>query len=572
MGFNHKLLLAGLAIGISAYVAYKLSKKHEKQRIQAGQQYQWAPPQVGGSNNPHQSWGAASATPNVSPDQSTCWTALRDPHFIADLLSNCVTDQHLYPFYNYDKIKQIAQHIAHSGALYECAEAWKLPPSLAKDLVKLALFDVSFLLDDSLSMRSENSLRIDSLKSILTRAADAGARFDPDGMEVSWINGMHHSPSRIRSAAEASEQISRCRFDGKATPMGHALENVLQTNVLSRTDNHRAALHKPALIIMITDGRPTGPTEHDDKMVRVIKNAKDRLARTRYGENAISLSICAVGNDAEAQRWLDSIDSNPMIGHLVDVTSNLQTEAKQIRASTGIELTEELHCLKVMLGGIDSSYDASDEGTPSGARRRATRQSSMSVNRSAYEVFETDRYHSHRQVASRYGVAGPVKPPFVREAAADPHQNQQWGAPSAPSDWPPQAPYQQPAPYQTTPPSNPTVSPSSTYGHQPPTSYYADQQPSSYGAPPTAQSSYPPSQPAYMNQQQSQYPYSQAHMPTQDAFPPPYLGQGGSSYNNAGPGGFMMPTAEPTSDAYGGYPTNQDRNDQNYQFPSAFPS
>lgn len=455
MTFNQKLLIAGLAIGISAYAAYKISKKHEKQKIQSGQQYQWIPSQT--ENSQHHSSSASFAAPPPNPGQDVWWASLRDPNYIADILSACVTDQHLYPFYDYAKIQYIARQIAQSGALYDACEAFQLVPSLGKDLVKLALFDVSFLLDDSLSMQSEGHLRRDALKAILKRAADAGARFDPDGMEVSWMNGQKHGPRRLQSVADASEIVSKCKWDGKQTPMGFALENLLQMNVLSRAENN--ALYKPSLVIIITDGRPTGHSEHDDKIVKVIRNAKDRLAKTRYGANAISFSICAVGNDAEAQRWLDSIDANPQIGSLVDVTSDRRKEAQQVKAATGIELTEELHCLKVLLGGIDSTYDASDEGGPSGARRQATRQSSMSLNRPAFEAFETHRWQSRQQEAFRLGVPAPVKPPFVKEDTNIPNQaQQQWGPPptnNSSSGMPPtqsnwnQAPFQPSAPYQS---------------------------------------------------------------------------------------------------------------------------
>lgn len=49
------------------------------------------------------------------------------------------------------------------------------------------------------------------------------------------------------------------------------------------------------------------------------------------------------------------------MGDLVDVCSDFRVEAAQIKKATGITLTEDLHCLKVLLGAIDSSYDASDE-------------------------------------------------------------------------------------------------------------------------------------------------------------------------------------------------------------------
>lgn len=580
MTLNRKLIIAGLAVGVTAYAVYKISKKNEKKKISAGQHYQWTPTPVHASQaHP----GAAS-----TPGQDVWWASLRDPNHIADLLSACVTDQHLYPFYDYAKIQSIAHHLAQSGALHDCCEAWELPPSLGQDLVKLALFDISFLLDDSLSMQSEGHLRRDALKVILKRAADAGSRFDPDGMEVQWMNGQKQGPSRLRSPADASEIVSKCRWDGKCTPMGFALENMLQMNVLSRAENN--ALVKPSLVIIITDGRPTGHSEHNDKIVQVIRNAKDRLAATRYGAGAVSFSICAVGNDAGAQQWLDSIDSHPQVGSLVDVTSDRRREAQQVKSATGIELTEELHCLKVLLGGIDSTYDASDEGSPSGAHRQAARKSSLSLNRPAFETFETQRWRSQQQEALRLGVPAPARPPFVKEEDhnTQPYASpsQQWGNNNTPSMPPSQYGYNataqsygaSPQPYGAPPqpygaPPQPYGAPPQPYGAPPSQSYGAPAQ--SYGGPmqPIA-NTYPASQAPYMNQPGNDHSYYQPPQPAFNggAFPPPYAEQAGSSFDS-GVGGFMMPSAAPAAsnyDAPHGQPQHNHKG--GVSFPSAFPS
>lgn len=575
MTFNTKLLIAGLAIGVSAYIAYKASKKHEQHHIQSGQQYQWKPPQQfitnnSYNNNNNYSSGGQPPPPPPKPGQDVLWAALRDPNHIADLLSACVTDQHLYAFYDFAKIHQIASHIAHSGALYDCCEAWKLPPSLGQDLVKLALFDISFLLDDSLSMQSEGNLRRDALKCILERAADAGARFDPDGMECSWMNAPNYNPIHIRNPADASEVVRRCRFDGKLTPMGASLENLLAMNVLPRAENN--ALHKPALIIIITDGRPTGHHEHDDKILRVIRHCKDRLSRTRYGPDAVSFSISAVGNDVEAQQWLDSLDADPQIGSLVDVTSDRRRESRQVQAKTGIELTEELHCLKVMLGGIDSTYDSSDEGSPSGAQRRASREAAMDYHRPSYETFETHRWQHHQREAARIGVPPPSRPHFIKEEYYPSNQSQQWMPPTN-YDRPPQS-YEPPSSYQQS-------QYESTASYQSASDYPNNNRPfESYRAPPMMQSSqeynspYPPSQAPYMSQQQYPNPYSQQSMPPMESsYRSSYPEQQGQSEYNAGPGGFVMPTAAPaSSSSYGGYPNQGQRgeDDGNYRFPSAY--
>jgi hypothetical protein len=74
--------------------------------------------------------------------------------------------QHLQGFYqNPQALDQIAQRVAQSGSLQQLASAWKLPVELAADLVKISLFDVVVLVDDSGSMSFEqNGERIEDLK------------------------------------------------------------------------------------------------------------------------------------------------------------------------------------------------------------------------------------------------------------------------------------------------------------------------------------------------------------------------------------------------------------------------
>jgi hypothetical protein len=73
--------------------------------------------------------------------------------------------QHLQAFYQPQQLQQIADRVYQSGALSTLASAWRLPIELAADLVKIALFDVVILVDDSGSMKFEqNGERIEDLK------------------------------------------------------------------------------------------------------------------------------------------------------------------------------------------------------------------------------------------------------------------------------------------------------------------------------------------------------------------------------------------------------------------------
>ncbi|CAO1631632.1 unnamed protein product [Parajaminaea phylloscopi] len=569
MTFKRKLLICGL-VGTTCLALYKLSKKKEKEKEklrieQAQHAYNVAPqqPQSGGGHN-YAAWGAgaaavgaagayvyhhhqqqsqsspaAQAQPEATGD--TLWADLKDWKVIARLLAATVADQYLYPFYDWPKIQHMAQHIANNGTLTEVAESWEMPPFLAQDLVKLALFDVMFLCDDSASMNSEKGARIEGLRQIIKRAADAAGRMDPDGMEFAWMNAdLAPQDTKIRSAKDADRQVRQCRFDGRATPLGHSLEQkVLRPNLMEPLS--RGYLKKPVLVIIITDGRPTGSTEKGEKIVRVIKDAKERLEASQYGEDALSVTIAAVGQDSEAQDWLDSIDSHPVIGDLVDVVSDIHQEGRQIKKTTGVDLTPDLHCLKLLLGGIDSGYDASDE-PPSGKHDRRARAKEAKDRKFSEAkrrlVADRDAAMAGGATSTQYGYpqqGGGVYPP-----AQPSHAPPSGGSYGGTGAYPPSG---SPAPY---PPQSGYGAPPSAGG---PTPYGVP--PSNYGAygsdnapPPYAQASRDQFNGASAPVPSSPYGHLDAH----SSGPP-----GGSSAGfHPGVGGFAMPQPQQHSgSAYG---------------------
>lgn len=620
MGFNKKLVVAGLAVGVTAYMLYKASKKHQQQQLAQApphQQQQSYAPMSSSSNNSHaSSWGGAALggaavaaagaayahhhhqqqlqhpNPNVNSVAAAAnnpnlgWDSLRNWKHIANLLATCVMDQYLYPFYTFADVARIAQYIASSGALAQCADSWQLPPYLAQDLVKLALFDVMFLLDDSASMRSEGTRRRDALAGILKRAADAAARFDPDGMEAAWMN----SPvqARIHNVAEADQLTSRCAYDGRATPMGASLESkIIQPLVLTPATQGR--LQKPAFVLVITDGRPTGQSEKGEKIVKVLQHAKRTLASTRYGEDAISFQIAAVGNDREAQEWLDDIDNDPTVGDLIDVCSDVAIESKQVQKSTGVELTQELYCLKLLLGPIDTSYDASDEDAKesrwsSKARRRAEKkqlekQEKENRFRGQMEAFKRER-DAALQGATPVPSAGGALPPQQVDAGLSGYSHQ----PSYPAPPQQQSGYPQPGGGYPQPGGQQPYPPQSAYGAPP-------SQPSGYPAP---GGGYPQPggapggyQPYGTNSSAAPPPYPNAY----GSAPQPGYGQrdassGGSSYASPsgpppagggafvpGAGGFAMPNPHVGgTDPYQQPQQQQQQGGAPFGFPQARPS
>lgn len=101
-------------------------------------------------------------------------------------------------------------------------------------------------------------------------------------------------------------------------------------------------------------------------LFKTVINANRELSRTRYGPDALSLQIAQVGNDIKARQFLEEIDNHPEVGELVDCTSNYELEADEMmKANPPVDLTPELWLVKMLLGGIDDSYDAQDGACPS---------------------------------------------------------------------------------------------------------------------------------------------------------------------------------------------------------------
>lgn len=84
------------------------------------------------------------------------------------------------------------------------------------------------------------------------------------------------------------------------------------------------ALKKPVLVITVTDGTPAG--ESPSTLTNVIAQAKNELSRTQYGPGALGLQFAQVGNDIRAREFLAKLDVDPIVGGMVDCTSNFEVE------------------------------------------------------------------------------------------------------------------------------------------------------------------------------------------------------------------------------------------------------
>lgn len=164
----------------------------------------------------------------------------------------------------------------------------------------------------------ENGERIDDLKLIISRVSFAAGLFDDDGIQVRFMNS-NEQGNNIKGNQQVEELISRIRFQG-LTPMGRELQNkVLGPLVIGPAG--AGQLRKPVLVIIITDGQPTGESQRD--IANIILTASRQLqGNPRCGKGAVAFQFAQVGNDLKAREFLKQLDENREIGDIIDCTSS----------------------------------------------------------------------------------------------------------------------------------------------------------------------------------------------------------------------------------------------------------
>ncbi|KAL8970161.1 MAG: hypothetical protein Q9197_003953 [Variospora fuerteventurae] len=263
------------------------------------------------------------------------------------------------------------------------ATRFKIDMEIARDIIKLALFDVILYIDDSGSMKlDEAGNRVVQLKKILSQVVAAAMLFDDDGISIRFMNwqprrlayGEQPHPGEVtenmldRIQTEQTLQYIADQIPFKGlTPLGTSLrQRIIDPLVLGPARS--GALRKPVLILTITDGAPAG--EQPTVIFDTIRYASAEMSRMpRYGQGAISFEFAQVGDDSQAEAFLGKLDSDPSFGRMVDVTSSLEREQVQMaNAHPPVELYHQVWVLKILLGGIDPSYDSTDEKGASGVQ------------------------------------------------------------------------------------------------------------------------------------------------------------------------------------------------------------
>ncbi|CAZ85854.1 unnamed protein product [Tuber melanosporum] len=378
-----------------------------------------------------------------------------DANILLSILREAVKEKGIENMYPENRLVGIANDMAKKDPVNALCNHWKLPKEIGFDFVKLALFDVVFLLDDSGSMRFGEGL-IDELKFILSNVAFATGLFDQDGFSVRFMNS-NVQGDNIRTEQQAAALVDQVRFED-VTPLATSLKNKILDQFIYGQEQ-RNSLKKPVLVIIITDGRPT------DNVHGEFQQYIQSVSSHFRGKGVVSFQIAQVGNDKGAQQFLSELDNDKAIGGLIDCTSNFELESMEFRKK-GVELTKHLWYTKLLLGSIDRSYDSKDED---------------------------------KKAANPPGAPGSAGYPAPGGAQPYGQPPGAYGQPPAgkPGQYPPQQPYGAPAAQQYgggyQHPQGPQPGYGAPHGASPPAPAYGQapygQQP---GYPPQGQQGYPP--------------------------------------------------------------------------------
>lgn len=221
---------------------------------------------------------------------------------------------------------------------------------------KLEGYETVLIIDDSGSMGTIDNTpssgnpyakgisRWDELKNTTKMIINIGTCLDPSGVDIYFLN--REGKSNVTDFSQV-EHLFAPEPAGR-TPLFAALQQV----IMAKKD-----CEKPVLLIIATDGEPTGPdgTSSPAFVTQFITGIKTRPKN-------FSVSIVACTNDKSSLGYLDELDkSHPGI----DVADDYPSERDQIlRVGKVRRFTMGDYVAKIFLGPNDAEIDALDEAPP----------------------------------------------------------------------------------------------------------------------------------------------------------------------------------------------------------------
>eukprot|EP00834_Sanchytrium_tribonematis_P007458 NODE_676_length_4830_cov_0.800676.p2 type:complete len:503 gc:universal NODE_676_length_4830_cov_0.800676:3161-4669(+) len=306
------------------------------------------------------------------PDKKQIWKLL------ANELRHCILSNGLqYSFYPSARaVDQLAFRISKEVDFRQLAKEYGVKFSVAISFVRLALYDVKLIADDSASMGKD---RIAELKEHARKLITLSARFDTDGMDLIMMNYCRPGENNVINfkGQDAGTQFDdfwnqfpqcQTRRHYYITPTGKILNDYVINPLF---DNPKAAFNKPVLVYILTDGLPYhGFGDYSGARLlveNVLLNAYKLKEKYDMPQTAIEFSFGQIGDDKDAIDWLNNVDDYPYNGMNVDVNSRFEKESDQIlensiaRNEGEVVIDRGQWFAKYILGAIVDELDLLDE-------------------------------------------------------------------------------------------------------------------------------------------------------------------------------------------------------------------
>lgn len=185
----------------------------------------------------------------------------------------------------------------------------------------LANFDTVFLVDDSPSMLGD---RWNLVGNILEYATVVATNYDPDGIDIHFLNNTTAGEDNIKDPSVASEVHRKVALRGN-TPIREQLSKHLRSYLAKyKKRNENDMNFKGYNLVVLTDGEPNEDYEppstiSDPEDAKVTKPAFRRIrkmlveiARKLDEEDAeedqVGIQFCNVGNDPGAHEFFHYLD------------------------------------------------------------------------------------------------------------------------------------------------------------------------------------------------------------------------------------------------------------------------
>eukprot|EP00834_Sanchytrium_tribonematis_P004208 NODE_194_length_13294_cov_0.803714.p4 type:complete len:419 gc:universal NODE_194_length_13294_cov_0.803714:3141-4397(+) len=292
---------------------------------------------------------------------------------LSNELRDCITSNGLQHSFYPDPVAVdlLAHRISENFDVESIMTEFEVNYKIAISFVRLALYDVKLIADDSGSMDDD---RIAELKEHAQKLISLSARFDTDGMDLIMMNYCRPGGNNV---INFKGQNAGTQFDDfwkqfpeecnsrqyYLTPTAKLINDYVIQPLFEKP---KAIFNKPVLVYTLTDGVPNhgfgGISGAKLLVENVLLNAYYLKKKHGMPQTAIEFTFGHIGNDKAAGDWLNDLDNYPYIDMNVDVVSSFEIESSQISLAGKItEFTIGLWFAKFALGAIDDNYDLMDE-------------------------------------------------------------------------------------------------------------------------------------------------------------------------------------------------------------------